>query len=948
MRLRNKHNNEIFNKNLEKYALYDPTVSIKVEMFDSDKYEFCYTHLGELNLLKRFDDNIVYYHDNDGAISEAKQWHRSVPFNDYNCIFLYGLGLGYYYDVAKSWLEQNPNKNLIILEDDICVLKKFLETEKATEILSNKQVIIQFLTYYDLHSLNSSLFLNLSHIIQGFVKEQVYLTTSKLYSKYNEGIALVLRDQLFNMSSWHIVRSGELAYAREKIFENFYSDTIRQSKSYDGNLLHNQFENIPAVICGAGPSIVNDIEYLKSIKNEAIIIASGTGMNVLNHYGIIPHFGTGLDPTDSQGTRIRTNYAYEVPFFYKTRFHFDSFKLLQGPKLLLAGNTGYSVSDWFTDELGLGESEIKDFRRGISSTNFAMEYARHLGCSPIILLGCDLAYTDASRYPPIISAHPTDAKSSKGEIARKSDVSLLGLGNDGKELITKIDWIAEAKSIRRFIKDNPEIKVISSTTGGLAINGLEYIPLPEVVEKYFTKGWDFRNWIHAETQKGSLNDSESMVQEKIAEWRESLVSCSKIYHEIQEEIKAEWEKCIQGNVLSAPPYNWKIALLESDLSTEPAFRYFITDITELVDDKAIREKIIYRCHSDEWTAQVKSIKRLEIDLNYITFYREQLQFQSNLVDKVIKCYNKERESISHICKDQVEYYSENKNSNDIYKVEDGRLTIYDEELDIDIDIKFAPQMLPEESKKSQQEGQYLSDLFVKFNGELEGQYLRYTKDGLLQYEKFYKKGKLHGPVTFYDPAGGVLAKSWFVDGMQQGKNWQYYPSGVVSSLQRYKEGVWHGKQEYYFENKILKSLLNYKEGTLDGSIVLYYENGQRKRELFFKDGKLNGIERYWDEHGTLIWEVEFVDGMPKGKACAWYSNGQLAREYTYYEDHKHYNLKEWNRKGKLILEDNNVTEDMKETAEKKLQELSKAISVFNRDIDSYKVMTKYEKQQLIF
>jgi len=948
MRLHNKYSDEIFNSNLEKYALYDPSVAIKIGLTNTDRYEFCYTHLGELNLQKNIGDKIIFYHDNDGALSEAKEWRVSISIDQYDCVFLYGLGLGYYYEAIKSWLAKNPGKYLFILEDDIGVLKKFLETERATEILADRRVIIQYLTIYEKYPVTSSIYLSISHLIKGFVRQQVYLSSSKIYSKYNDGMALALRDQLFNMSSWYIVRSGELVYARKTIFENFYSDTIRQAKSYDGDRFYNKFENVPAIICGAGPSIVNDIEHIKSLKNEAIIIASGTGMNVLNHYGIIPHFGTGLDPTASQGTRIRTNYAFEVPFFYRTRFHTDSFKLLHGPKLLLAGKSGYAVSEWFTEELGLDTEGVKEFKRGVSSTNFAMEYARHLGCNPIILLGCNLAYSDASRYPPIISAHPTDAKSSKGEISKKSEVSLLGVANDGKEVITKIDWIAEAKSIRVFIRSNPHIKVINSTTGGLAIKDLEYMPFSEVKEKYLTRSWDLKNWIHAETQLGSLQGSQELLQEKVILWENSLKNCSTIYKKLEDEIKIEWEKCNKGNFLPAPPYNWRVALLESDLSAEPAFTHFISDLLEIIDDMAIRQKLNFRCHSDEWTEQERGIKRLEIDFNYITFFREQLKFQSILIKEIIRIYNEEEHSCSKLCEEQVKYFSEEVNSNDRYTIEGKKIIIIDEELELNINSVFDPHMLPDELKNTKKDDQYLSELFLKHNDEFEGQYLRYYLDGAIQYEKFYKEGALHGPATFYDPNGTILAKSWFVDGLQQRKNMQYYPSGAVSSIQRFKDGVWHGKQEYYYENKILKSIINYNEGALDGRVELYYENGRLKRELHFKNGKLDGVERHWNVQGVLRWEVKYIDGMPTGKACAWNSNGDLAREYTYYDDHKHYNLKEWNSNGILIFEENNVTEDLQETATKKLQELSKAISTFNKDLNSYKVMTKNEKKQLIF
>ena len=54
---------------------------------------------------------------------------------------MYGLGLGYYYEAAYEWLEKSKSKEryLIFLEDDLEVIRLFLETELASKILNDKQ-----------------------------------------------------------------------------------------------------------------------------------------------------------------------------------------------------------------------------------------------------------------------------------------------------------------------------------------------------------------------------------------------------------------------------------------------------------------------------------------------------------------------------------------------------------------------------------------------------------------------------------------------------------------------------------------------------------------------------------------------------------------------------------------------------------------------------------------
>ena len=944
MKKTNAHNEQIYRRNLEKYSLYNPIIATSLDIEEFPNYEFCYSHLGELNLRKTDTWGSIYFHDMEGIWSEVKQWYQTIPFNQYNQIFLYGLGLGYYYEITKSWLRSNKNNYLFFIEDDKGVLKKFLETSLAEEILADPQVIVHFLDYKHNKNLNFQFVKSLLHLIKGFVRRDVYLSSSKCYSKFKEPQSLLLRDVILNTSSWNMVRANEMVLARGKIFGNFYATTLRQFNSYNANVLKNKFFNIPAIICGAGPSIVNEIEKLKTVLDKAIIIGSGTGMNVLNYFGIIPHFGTGLDPTDSQGTRIRTNYAFEVPFFYRTRFHKESFELLHGPKLLLAGHSGYAISRWFTKELKIDSEIVKDFKTGISSSNFSLEFAKHLGCNPIILLGCDMAYTDASRYPPIISAHPTDIKFLKKEIDSKSETLLLGKGYDGKNVLTKMDWIAEAQAFTDSLSSTQKFQLINSTNGGLFINKVDYMPFKNVIDLYLQHSWDIKNMIHARIEESQIVNTKEECIATYETWKQSLLKSKKICEDLEEELKQLWQKCNEGFILPDSPYNEKMAALEEELLNEPAFKYYLVDFIEIVDDTSMRAKLFFRCHSSELSECEKSIKRLEIDFNYIAFYKEHLIFQLDLIDKIYNEFIEDQESLS------IPFLQEYADiqKKEIYTIENNRLIIFDEELNLDINIPFEPKLLEKIYETMESDQEVLTDLYFSFQGKFEGQYLQYHDNGTIFCEMFFHNDKLHGPITYFSPSGSVLSKSWFIDGLQQGKSFQYYLSGALHGIQRYKNNLPEGIQECYYENNVLKSKIAYSNGILNGKVELYYSNGRKKREMTFKEGKLHGCEKCWYPNGILQWEVLYTEGMPKDKARIWNRKGKIIREYTYFDDHKHYNLKEWNSNGELIYEENNVTEDLKESAVKKAEKINEAICNLNQDLNTFKTMTKNEKKQMIF
>lgn len=935
----NQYSEKIYQENLDRYALYDPQLAIHIDNLSSNNYQFCYTHLGELNLKFENSEKIFYFHDNDGAISEAKEWFKGVPLN-YNHLFLYGIGLGYYYLVAKTWLKKSPNNYLFILEDDLEVLKNFLKTSLATELLNDSQVIIQFLQYDK--NIKKGLFKSLFFIIKGFLRQHFYLSSSKLYSKIKDQIILYIKDALFQLTSWNVVRAGEIVNAVDLIFGNFFHNTLRQYKTYDGNLLKNAFFGMPAIICGAGPSLVKDIANIKKLQDKAIIIASGTGMNVLNYYGITPHFGTAIDPTDSQTTRIKTNAAFEVPFFYKTRFNKDSFDFLHGPKVLISGKSGYSISEWFTPLVSTSYAELDFFKTGISSSNFAMELARHLGCNPILLLGIDLAYTDASRYPPMISAHPLDTKIAKNEIDKKSEVLLGGIGNHRLEVISKIDWITEARLISQFQRNNRDRMVLNCAYEGLAINEIPYKSLSEFILESQLPMYDTEGWIHCSYIQLDLEKSKERCMDAYKEWHESIKRSIHIYSELIQEILLLRANEFYKELL--PPYTPKIALLEAELSDEPAFKYFVSDLIEIIDDIAIRQKLFYRCHSSQLSEKEKNLKRLEIDLNYIYFLKGHLEKADLLIDKMFKNFmNEEDLQKSHLNKDEFSHPLDF-----IYKIENEYLIIFDKELSIDIKSPFSPKMIPSNLKIEKEENAILMEEFLSKNKIFEGQYLRFYENGKIKSECYYANGLLHGPSKWLSEEGTLLSEKWFVDGSAQGKAYYYYLNGNIHSIRSFRDGKKEGVDIYFFKNGLVKSKINHQKDQFHGLVELYYENGVKKRELNFFEGKLEGKEKYWDRNGTLLWEAEYKNGLPDGKSTLWNANGKIMREYTYFSDHKKYNLKEWNESGKLILEENNMTENLKETAEKKRHNIANALDQLNRELFMIQTLTKEEKKRLFY
>jgi len=242
-----------------------------------------------------------------------------------------------------------------------------------------------------------------------------------------------------------------------------------------------------------------------------------------------------------------------------------------------------------------------------------------------------------------------------------------------------------------------------------------------------------------------------------------------------------------------------------------------------------------------------------------------------------------------------------------YQFKDGRLTIQDPDLGIDIDDVFDPLKVPKDLAKTSHlilkksaQGSVLR-AFFEIEGHFEGEYILYYPNGKVETRCFYKHGKLHGPSTVYSESGMRLSETWFYQDQKEGKAIHYHLNGKISSIVRHKKGVLHGMQEYYYNDGGLKSEMCYCDGVLEGAVNLYHPNGKKKREVFFQTGLREGYDRMWSANGALTDEGKYEMGDPVGVHRHYFENGAPFEERVYYAPSR-YDTKKWDEKGTLYFE----------------------------------------------
>ncbi|MFQ5728943.1 MAG: hypothetical protein ACE5GN_01100, partial [Waddliaceae bacterium] len=227
-----------FQKNLELWAYAHPKEAIWLSYIECEHLRFCETKKGQLNLKKRGSGKTDYYHSNRDAKKEAQEWFSKLDSENIQVLYVYGVGLGHYYDAAKKWLRGNAERVLVFLEDDLAVIRRLFETKKGTELLKNPQVyLFCFNEISDADVIFNELFWY-------FVMTKIDISCLKYYEKTKGKKFAELQHQIsYDTAVKNDLLEEYLQYGIV-FFRNFYSNLRKLPGSYLGNILFGQFKNL--------------------------------------------------------------------------------------------------------------------------------------------------------------------------------------------------------------------------------------------------------------------------------------------------------------------------------------------------------------------------------------------------------------------------------------------------------------------------------------------------------------------------------------------------------------------------------------------------------------------------------------------------------------------------------------------------------------------------------
>lgn len=499
-------------------------------------------------------------------------------------VYVYGIEGALAYFHFCDWIEEKVERHVVWIEKDLREVKRAVLADWGEQWLSHPRFHLE--------------------VIWGSprLKEFVMSCASKFPTQLIDVVASTekrlenplyfaeLKDLLFRETTIQNALSIEkLNY--HLIVKNLFSNYFHLSTSSCGNRLASLFQNVPAVICGAGPSLEKDLPTLQKLENRALVISCGSAIGALTAHAVFPHLAIAIDPNFEEYLRFIDGFGFEVPLFYVSRVHPLVFATCNGPLSYVHTLSGGRLEAWVQKKLGMNPPPFPSYCdvEGMSVTTMAVEFAYSMGCNPIILSGVDLAFVDRLPYASGVIPRPSMKIEGEAFDCRVGERVLHEKNRKGNLVRTCVKWVMERDSISRFAQKNSSVQWISSSIEGLVFPSIPHQPLSS---HSFVKQIDVRGRLHAALQQRLLQ----VPPEKIIALFRMLQSD---FQQAKHFSRMALDELVSTKEKQMDPETGKMAFAQLELEELEIFFLFFEEVIQVLS-----QTLSYRSSSLDWETTI--------------------------------------------------------------------------------------------------------------------------------------------------------------------------------------------------------------------------------------------------------------------------------------------------------------------------------------------------------
>ncbi|MFA7383737.1 MAG: 6-hydroxymethylpterin diphosphokinase MptE-like protein [Desulfurivibrionaceae bacterium] len=451
---------------------------------------------GSPNLMVRTEDGEeIFLHDTRAPLAELADYYRLVPENATGVAIFIGMGLGY--SPPAMLQSRSQLRHLVVVEPEIGIFIQSLHARDLAPLFTDRRVSVAIGLDIDVPAL-------LAPMARALQLESFYILQHTPCFRIAPETYTAMYDEIFKHgNAYNIGGNTTTAYGAK-----FIGNRLRHlSAIHHQQLLEHLkdiFAGVPAIIVAGGPSLNKNIHLLPKAKGRAVIIAADTVLPALLAHGVTPDFTSCIDMDDITFEKIVDVAADAadttlVCGAWVTPLVAKNFPARQVCWTFMAQH----MEKWLNQLVG---GKILTTGAGtVAHMNFLA--ALLLGCSPIVFVGQDLAYSEEGSHALHTSLTRNDEE--KGLFNRQEILWVDGYG--GGKVPTSRSFIEFKHHFEQAMTAAKDRQFINATEGGVRLEGAEELSLHEVLSLHCGRGIDVATLIKEAEGSGRMPGRQRMI-----------------------------------------------------------------------------------------------------------------------------------------------------------------------------------------------------------------------------------------------------------------------------------------------------------------------------------------------------------------------------------------------------------------------------------------------------
>lgn len=436
----------------------------------------------------RLNGGWIQLHSRHDPEGEGARMAGAQGLDESRFVVMVGLGAGYALEAALKRLPDDAQ--LTAVEPEADVFRKALEMRDLSRALADRRLTVV------VGETPAEVARRLDRSAWGLSFRHPCLVEHPSYAALAPDYLREIRKRLLEIFEMEKSGVATRVAGQKEFTRNILKNLPRLSAAAGIAELFGLFKGRPAIVVSAGPSLNKQLPKLRELQGRAVIICVDTAMRAVLAAGVRPDLVVAVDFTPVNFKHFNGVDTSGLPVAAASIVYPRCLEWHKGP--LFAIFNDYPITDWLMPFLGSrGQLTIGD-----STAHTAFHIAEKMGCTRIILIGQDLAYTGGKTH--------AEGVATRAEAVAKDD--LLVDGWYGDKVRTSSALMTMLKHFEAKVAESPA-SVVNATEGGARMEGAEHISFAEAAERYCSSWFDAAGAVMAASSRGGFFDAAGFAEE---------------------------------------------------------------------------------------------------------------------------------------------------------------------------------------------------------------------------------------------------------------------------------------------------------------------------------------------------------------------------------------------------------------------------------------------------